>query len=62
MMVYGRSKGNLVTYWSFPQLSTSLQTYTDLCLFYSAVQCTVLSERSYREMDMYFLTVAVRRL
>lgn len=38
------------------KLSTSLQMYTDLCLFYSAVQCTVLPARSYREMDMYFLT------
>lgn len=35
--------------------STSLHTtYTDLCLFYSGVQCTVLPARSYREMDMYF--------
>lgn len=44
------------------QLSTGLQTYTDLCLFYSAVQCTVLPARSYREMDMHFSTVAVRML
>lgn len=44
------------------KLSTSLQTYTDLCLFYSAVQCTVLPARSYREMDMHFLTVGRERV
>lgn len=42
------------------QLSTSLHTYTDLCLFYTAVQ--VSTARSYRDKDMYSLTVAVRML
>lgn len=36
--------------------------YTDLCLVYSAVQCTVSPAASYREMGAFIVTVALRML
>ena len=50
--------GNLGGTWSHAEaFAAFLQTHTDLCLYNSAVQCTVIPARSYRELDMDVSTV-----
>lgn len=61
LMVHGSSKGSLVTHdEAFPSFHPVLQTYTDLCLFYSAAQVDMyLREKKKKNLQW---VVAVRTL